>query len=85
MDKHAEPSFVRVQKIGREAQVWRQLNHENIVALRGFCILSNRLPGLVMDVYRWNLKDFVRENSLSVGDDLELVSYPAYTSEKYKS
>ncbi|KAL5536305.1 hypothetical protein ACEPAF_126 [Sanghuangporus sanghuang] len=60
-------------KFGREAQVWRLLKHENILPLRGFCLLSNDLPGLVMDVHRWNLKDFVRECSPSSKQRLELL------------
>ncbi|KAL5492966.1 hypothetical protein ACEPAI_4414 [Sanghuangporus weigelae] len=60
-------------KLGREAQVWRLLKHDNVLPLRGFCLLSNDLPGLVMDVCRWNLKDFVRECSPSPRQRLELL------------
>ncbi|KAL5530904.1 hypothetical protein ACEPAG_3780 [Sanghuangporus baumii] len=61
------------QKFGREAQVWRLLKHDNVLSLRGFCLLSNDLPGLVMDAHRWNFKDFVKQCSPSSHQRLELL------------
>ncbi|KAL5536308.1 hypothetical protein ACEPAF_129 [Sanghuangporus sanghuang] len=60
-------------KFGREAQVWRLLKHDNVLSLRGFCLLSNDLPGLVMDAHRWNLKDFVKQCYPSSRQRLELL------------
>ncbi|KAL5513755.1 hypothetical protein ACEPAH_4156 [Sanghuangporus vaninii] len=60
-------------KFGREAQVWRLLKHDNVLSLRGFCVLANDLPGLVMDAHRWNLKDYVKQCSPSSRQRLELL------------
>ncbi|EJC99799.1 kinase-like protein [Fomitiporia mediterranea MF3/22] len=48
-----------LNRVRREAWIWKQLDHKNILPLRGFCQLPNEFPGLVMDVCKCSLKDFV--------------------------